>query len=249
MLYKFSRLKLNLKQEPIVPSQNQVIIRFALKQIKEKGRIKKKKTHRHCSNKKLYKPALRSLSCIFSPIQSYWQQSHISSARSWSRGIIKKQRGQNKILHSWIRTKGHMLLIQYSGPFAKIQTFEVQPEDNILRWACSFSIHADWWGCLQGSLFFLLGVETTLWKTHFQWIYGKLSQIYEKLRSSKSLKLQHKDRSIVGVVFNRWLPICLNLFSFNHLYYPKRCIRSDIASSLPANWNYTWSQHTNFNIL
>ena len=137
MLYKFSRLKLNLKQEPIVPSQNQVIIRFALKQIKEKGRINKKKTHRHCSNKKLYKPALCPLSCIFSPIQSYWQQSHISSARSWSRGIIKKQRGQYKILHSWIRTKGHMLLIQYSGPFGKIQTFGVQPEDNIFRWAYS----------------------------------------------------------------------------------------------------------------
>ena len=37
---------------------------------------------------------------------------------------------------------------------------------------------------LQVSLLFLLGIETTLFKTpNFQWIYGKLSQIYEKLWS------------------------------------------------------------------
>ena len=36
-----------------------------------------------------------------------------------------------------VRTQGPMLLIQYSGPFGKIQTFGVQPEDNIFRWAYS----------------------------------------------------------------------------------------------------------------
>ena len=76
-----------------------------------------------------------------------------------------------------------------------------------------------------------------LWKTQVWWL------------RSPSNSTQPKDRSIVGVVFNRWLPICLNLFSFDHLYYPKRCIRSDMASSLPSNWSYTWSQHTNFSIL
>ena len=72
------------------------------------------------------------------------------------------------------------------------------------------------------------------------------------LTASKSLKLnstQPKERSIVGVVINRWLPICLNLFSLDHLYYPKRCIRSDMAGLLPSNWSYTWSQRINFSIL
>ena len=33
---------------------------------------------------------------------------------------------------------------------------------------------------------FLLGIESTLCKTpHFQWFYGKLNQIYEKLRSDQ----------------------------------------------------------------
>ena len=48
-----------------------------------------------------------------------------------------------------------------------------------------------WLWCIsgQGSLFFLLGVETTLCKTpHFQWIYGKLSQIYEKSTNTHRLR-------------------------------------------------------------
>ena len=33
---------------------------------------------------------MRPLSCIFSPNQSYWQQTNTSSVRSWSRNITKK---------------------------------------------------------------------------------------------------------------------------------------------------------------
>ena len=51
-----------------------------------------------------------------------------------------------------------------------------------LRWSL-FLWHL--WLFLQGSLSLLLGVETPLCKTcHFQWIYGKLNQIYEKLTDS-----------------------------------------------------------------
>ena len=47
-------------------------------------------------------------------------------------------------------------------------------------WMISIAL---FWKC-QGSLLFLLGGETSLCKTpHFQWIYGKLNQIYEKLGS------------------------------------------------------------------
>ena len=64
----------------------------------------------------------------------------------------------------------------------------------------------------QGSLLFLLGLETTIWKTpHFRWIYGKLDQIYEKLRShSFEVPTQGPIESVT------YGPM-------DHHYQPKRC--------------------------
>ena len=75
----------------------------------------------------------------------------------------------------------------------------------------------------QASLFFLLGSETTLCKTpHFQWIYGKLNQIYEKLRSD-----QMDPNSALGG--------------------PKPIART--GRSLLKNWSYTSNPCIYFSIL
>ena len=82
-----------------------------------------------------------------------------------------------------------------------------------------------WLWCIsgQGSLFFLLGVETTLCKTpHFQWIYGKLNPIYEKLRSD-----QMNPKSALGG--------------------PKPIART--GPSLIKNWSYTSNPCIYFSIL
>ena len=36
---------------------------------------------------------------------------------------------------------------------------------------------------------------------------------------------------------------------FGPYLLPERCIRSDIAGSLPSNWSYIWNQRINFSIL
>ena len=69
----------------------------------------------------------------------------------------------------------------------------------------------------------LLWCETTLCKTpHFQWIYGKLNQIYEKLRSD-----QMDPKSALGG--------------------PKPISRT--GGSLLKNWSYTSNQCIYFSIL
>ena len=92
--------------------------------------------------------------------------------------------------------------------------------------------------------------STKFMKTHVWQLRSPSNSIQPKDLSTSKVSANNKTYSQSnGMVINRWLPKCLNLFSLDHHYEPKRCIRSNMAGSLLQNWSYTWIQCIYFSML